>query len=517
MADHFNSLGPQKTNNAVIYTRVSTKEQADNRASLATQREACERYARERDLHVVEYFGGTFESAKTDERKEFQKMIAFLKRRSNVSYIIVYSYDRFSRSGTNGAYISEELKKRGTSILSVTQNVDPDSAGGWLQENLYHLFSKLDNQQRKTKCVAGIVTKLREGYWPMHPPLGFTNLNAGKRADLHQIVVDGKGKILRKAWTWKLRYNMRNVEIVKRLKKAGVSITERKLSDTFRNPFYCGKIVCKHIPGEVVQGKHEAMVTESQWLRVYNLLEGNNHKSKHDPDKVDEMPLKVFMRCHDCGNPYTGYLQKQKNIYYYRCRTKGCCKNRNRKIVHAKFAEVLSLFQLNEELKPLVKDMMVHTYFELHREAIGRADKDRARLAELEAKLEALQRKYAFDQIPEAIYSRFAAELEDEMASVRVHVEENDEMSSNLEDCIDFVLTLSCNLQKMWQFGERAQRLKIQNLVFPEGISYDRENNRVLTTRVNSLFAQIPQLTRVLEKDKGDSNENFQMNPLKSG
>ena len=31
--------------NCVIYTRVSTKEQADNNLSLHTQRKACEQYA----------------------------------------------------------------------------------------------------------------------------------------------------------------------------------------------------------------------------------------------------------------------------------------------------------------------------------------------------------------------------------------------------------------------------------------------------------------------------------------
>lgn len=47
---------------------------------------------------MIEYFGGTCESAKSDERKEFQKMLNYVKRRINIGYIIVYSYDRFSRT-----------------------------------------------------------------------------------------------------------------------------------------------------------------------------------------------------------------------------------------------------------------------------------------------------------------------------------------------------------------------------------------------------------------------------------
>lgn len=105
----------QKTHNkngkAVIYTRVSTKEQAETNKSLETQKKYCEQLAAKNNIDIIAYFGGTYESAKSDERKEFNKMLTFVKRNKEVSYIIVYSYDRFSRTGANGAYISEQLKK----------------------------------------------------------------------------------------------------------------------------------------------------------------------------------------------------------------------------------------------------------------------------------------------------------------------------------------------------------------------------------------------------------------------
>ena len=50
--------------NSVIYTRVSTKEQADNNLSLKTQRKVCEQYAAKQGYNVLSYFGGTYESAK---------------------------------------------------------------------------------------------------------------------------------------------------------------------------------------------------------------------------------------------------------------------------------------------------------------------------------------------------------------------------------------------------------------------------------------------------------------------
>ena len=63
------------TKNCVIYTRVSTKEQADNNMSLETQKKACEQYARKNGYQILGCFGGTYEGAKTDERKHFNTMI----------------------------------------------------------------------------------------------------------------------------------------------------------------------------------------------------------------------------------------------------------------------------------------------------------------------------------------------------------------------------------------------------------------------------------------------------------
>ena len=98
----FKSFAPAKSkaqktgSNAVIYTRVSHSSQEEN-SSLESQKKYCEAFAEKRALNIVGYFGGTYESAKTDDRTEFNKLLSFVKRTNDISYIIVYSYERFSR------------------------------------------------------------------------------------------------------------------------------------------------------------------------------------------------------------------------------------------------------------------------------------------------------------------------------------------------------------------------------------------------------------------------------------
>lgn len=88
------------------------------------------RIRKAKNIEVIEYFGGTYESAKSDERKQFQKMLTFVNRRKDISYIIVYSYDRFSRTGANGAYISDQLKTRYRNVFSNAGSRCHDSS--WL-------------------------------------------------------------------------------------------------------------------------------------------------------------------------------------------------------------------------------------------------------------------------------------------------------------------------------------------------------------------------------------------------
>ena len=63
---------------AVIYIRVSTKEQTEN-LSLPTQLRACEEYCRREGLEILERFKEEGESAKTADRTELQRLLTFCR------------------------------------------------------------------------------------------------------------------------------------------------------------------------------------------------------------------------------------------------------------------------------------------------------------------------------------------------------------------------------------------------------------------------------------------------------
>src|SRR5262245_14981242 len=85
------SIKKVQGNKVVMYTRVSGKGQYDKNDSLETQCKAIEEYAKKNDLEIVARFGQTYESAKTDARKEFQRMLQFIKQsKGKISTILVF-------------------------------------------------------------------------------------------------------------------------------------------------------------------------------------------------------------------------------------------------------------------------------------------------------------------------------------------------------------------------------------------------------------------------------------------
>jgi site-specific DNA recombinase len=509
--------GTNRKGKAVIYTRVSTKEQAENNHSLDTQLKYCKEFALKKGLDVIEKFGGTYESAKSDERKEFGKMLSFVNRKKDVSYIIVYSFDRFSRTGANGAYISEQLKKKGIVTLSATQEVDSSSASGTFQQNLYYIFSQFDNELRKDKCVVGIKERLRSGHPMGHIPFGYTNENPG-RGNTPNIVINKDGRLLKKAFELKASTNLTYGSIISKLSKKGLVTTEKRLSNIFRNPFYCGLIISSHIPGEIVQGKHPKIVSESTFLRINEML-SQPGTGEHLNMNAEELPLKKFVKSADCGTPYTGYHKKKKNLWYYKNNRKGSKENRNAKVMNDMFAKLLGDYELADEKykAPMIEVML--DYFKRTNENLLEESKDQStEITELTKKLDRLEERFVFEEISKVQYDKFKEKLSKEKYDLEEDSYKGEIKLSNLEKAIKNVLNLSMNLSDRWRTGDLETKKKIQRMVFPDGILYDRKKDVYRTLRVNSLFSVIPLLRSSYgTKKKGINSKTLNLSPLVAG
>jgi site-specific DNA recombinase len=495
-----NMIKKVESNLAVMYTRVSSKEQFDKNMSIETQTNTIKEFAQKNNLIIVNSFGGTFESAKTDGRKEFQRMLDFIKSsKGRIGTILVFKLARFSRTGGKAIAIVDELReKHGIHVTSVTELIDTTNPNGVLFQDIQLIFGRWDNEQRKQVAMAGMKAKFEKGIWVVKPPQGYDIVkNNGER----KIILNDDGRKIKKAWDWKLQ-GLKNEEIINKLKSLGVKMYKQQIHKIFTNPFYCGLISHGMLDGKVVEGTHEKMISIEVFMKVNDLLTLNSTRYGV-PHKLEDIniPLKVFVKCSDCNQPFTGYIVKKKNLYYYKCRTNGCKCNKSAKSMHELFCNNLNNYQIKDDLTEAIKMELEYTFYELNKENSEKERELKIRMTELKKNIEKLEEKYFIkEEMSKDTYDRFLVKYRDEFTLIQKELDSCTVSISNLQEMLNEVVVLCRNLSKLWHEGSIGLKEKLQRLLFPSGLVYDKKKGVFRTPEINSVITEISRFKGGLAK-----------------
>lgn len=492
---------------AALWTRVSTAKQENENCSLDNQKKICREFAEAKGITIKREFGGTHESAKT-EGELYNKMISEVAKDKEINIILVYSFDRFSRAGLEAAATKAYLKSKGIYVVSATQLTDPDSAQGELMENLYFIFSQFENQMRRDKAVMGMTECIKRGEWYGKPPLGYDHTKEGKT---HIHKVNDIGRKLRNAWIWKANEGASDIEIVKRLRALGVNTNRKHLNKILQNKFYCGWIVNSLLDYEPIKGTQEILIDEDTWNRANGLS-----RAGYEQQEVTEnFPLKRHVKCAECGGYITGYTVKAKGKDYYKCNTKGCKCNRSSSIMHDLYKELLNTYQIPTEFVPVLSKVL-HKVFDDFNSNKSTMRKDlKKRQSEVKNKIEKVQVRYGLGEISESVYQTTIRTLNKELAEIESGLAEADKNLSNLQKFIDEAIAMSCKLGTLWQNGDFASRQKLQNLVFPNGIYFDKNTDDYRTDTENEVFKMFRLFSSSCGKDiEKATSEITHLSPL---
>lgn len=502
-----------ESNLVVTYSRVSSKEQYDTNMSLETQNKAIEEYARRSGKIIAARFGGTYESAKTDGRKEFNRMLDYIgKNKGKISQVIVYLTDRFSRTGGGAIELANMLRNKfGVTVYAVAQPTDTRDESGIFSQNLQFIFSHYDNQLRRKRAIDTMRNKSEKGHWVTKPPQGYDTktINGNRKLEINET-----GEKLRQAFLWKAD-GMKNEEIIARLKAMGVPMYKQQLTKIFKKPFYCGIINHALLNGRVVEGLHEPLISKEIFLRVNGIHRQSFNYGVPHKKLCDPVPLKVFIKCGDCGQPFTGYIVKAKNLWYYKCRTTGCKCNKNASRLNDLFMELLSRYSVKPELIPVIQHELLCAFHEVNKEKYEQERLLRSRLTEVTKKTEALEEKYYVNgEMPREVFERFHTRLQQEQMNISQQLDNYRGEISNPEKYIQSAMELSSKLALVWTSGDIKVKESLQKLVFPEGIIYDRSLGGFRTEKINSVFAAIAELNSVSdENEKGTKHSCNALSP----
>jgi hypothetical protein len=360
--------------------------------------------------------------------------------------------------------------------------------------------------------MAGTKERLLKGEWCNKPPIGYDIIYInGER----KIMVNDTGKIIKKAFYWKLNEDLSLEDIRLRLEKSNLILRENRLSEILRNPFYCGLMAHKALEGKLLEGNHEKLISKEMFLRVNNLSVTKPSGFKQ-VEENNLIPLKRFIKCNECGEPMRGYIAKQWNIPYYKCNTPGCKCNRNANEVNDIFLKELVKFRINNKYKELIKYQTKATFMQLNagQEETGKSIK--RKIEELKNKIERLEERYVMEELSGDLYTKYVTKLQKERDDLEQKLQDSGIEMSKVDGFIEYIINIADNPYEMWQTSDYTDRQKLQYMVFPQGMLYNRKKDECRSEEANPVFEYMADLSKVLGQYKVNSVKHLQKIPLSS-
>ena len=500
----------KKGGRAVIYSRVSSKEQLEG-FSLEVQKEKCEEYAQRKGYVVVERFGGTYESAKSDkERKEFNRMLKFVKAKHNrIDAVIVYSTSRFSRTGSTT--IIEQLKACNIPVLSASTDYDPRDISGEMMQGMELLNARIDNAVKSKAVKDAGKRALESGRWISKAPRGYDMKTTKKE---QTITINHEGELIREAFLLKANEGLTTEEIRTRFKARGLDLSKQSWSHIFQNIFYAGYFAHPFLLGEVIKGGQPPLVSLEVFCKVNGLnMKAHNRGYEVKTDKP-WAPLLGTIRCKHCGKNLTAALSTKmrkkygRDIGYYTCSRKGCKHNLSAKMVNEKFEEVLDGLSVLPEYLNVFRLGLSKLFPALNKQNAEAAKAIKFHLTEKEKEIEKVEYNLATapnSKVQEICLSQLE-KLEEEKHEIEEELNNTGIGLLNLQNYIEYGLLLKDNLLKMWEIASLTHKRSLQKILFPEGVFFDKENEDIEPVSKNDfLFARCLNSTDYEEKEKGQT------------
>ncbi|WP_193786562.1 zinc ribbon domain-containing protein, partial [Kordia jejudonensis] len=244
------------------------------------------------------------------------------------------------------------------------------------------------------------------------------------------------------------------------------------------------------------------------FLKVNNINAKKNGAGFKHKKNNPHLPLKGFITCDSCGKPITGYTEKVYKINYYRCNAKGCSGYSRADKLNEKFKNLLTTFQIDEKFIAPLKLQMKYTF-----EYYNESNKDvtehlRYNLKAIKEKIEKVEERFVYGEINMELYSKHSEKLKLEEAGVLKEIEKSTIEKSKFNLHVENSIKLLANLPNMWELSDCMVKQKLQNLLFPNGIRYNRQNDSYLSLEVNPVLNIINTLSVSYSVKKSNSNTN---------
>ena len=398
---------------AVIYTRVSSREQEQEGFSLGAQSKLLKEYAERNGFKIVSAFEDV-ETAKAAGRKQFGEMMTFLKRNRSCRVLLVEKTDRLYRN-LRDAVTVEDLDIE-VHLVKEGQIVSKDSKS---QSKLIHgihlVMARNYSENLREEVKKGMREKASQGIFPGHAPFGYRNNKAERTIELDPV----DSLIVTRLFELYATGSHTLTTLAKAIRgETGKALSRGNVHLILKNRFYTGLFEWS---GQTYAGTHPVFLRPGLFDEVQAVLTGHN-RPKYSKR---EIAFRGLMQCAYDGCMVTGEVQKEKYVYYR-------CTGHRGKCDLPRFREEDLALRLGEPLKSLqvpetVVSQIVTTLREDQKHSASKVNAERARL---EARLTAIHNRmdgaYADKldgKIPEDFWERKMNDWRMEEQQVKMAIE----------------------------------------------------------------------------------------------
>ncbi|MBR2674329.1 MAG: recombinase family protein [Mogibacterium sp.] len=401
--------------NAVIYARYSSDKQ--NEMSIEGQIRKCKEYAEEHDMFVVQEYIDRAQTATTDKRPNFLRMIEDSEY-GNFEVILVYQLDRFARNKNDSGYYKKILARNGVKVVSAMEHISNDSSGV-ITEGLLEVVNEYFSQQLSEKVTRGM--NLRAEQFKYNG--GAVNFGYTIDSEGHYIPDKVTAPIVVEIFE-RIADGDTMKSIVEDLNKRGIKTStgshfkKNSLQNMVRNEKYRG--VYKY--GELrYEDAIPRLVSDELFYEVQEML--GTHKHSHRP-AIEEYLLSGKLYCGRCrkemvgtsGTSHTG-----RTYRYYTCLNSP--KKCDKKNVKKEYLEDIVMETCRNELSDEIIDAVLTSVREQNEN-----DKETALASMLATEIKETEKKISriIDQIEDGQGSVMLADRlrqrEDELSNLRLQL-----------------------------------------------------------------------------------------------
>lgn len=467
---------------AILYTRVSTDEQAEN-YSLGLQEERLRQYCQINHIAVIEHFQDDA-SAKSFDRPAFNDLLAFLKKhRREVDVVLFTRWDRFSRNAEAAYRMIRQLRDQGVSVQAIEQPIDLSIPENKLMLAFYLAAPEVENDRRSKNTKEGMRKAKLEGRWVGYAPKGYSYQRL--RGESKSVLVPNEtAKLVLQAFERYAKGVYTQEEVRLYMRKKGMRISNTAFGKMLRNPVYKGQVVVeawKDYEEQVVEGVHKPIVSSELFQKVQKTLAGGDRRRKDKPStRHDELPLRGYLTCRKCSGNLTGSRSKSRSgtyYWYYHCQN-GCDERFSAPTANDDFIALLREVNVPKEVAELYLAVVQDIFAEHGEDREAQIANVDANLLKIEKNLADLDERYFRGEFEKDSFLRLKKRFTERQREFEKRRRELERLDTDFDRYLRYGLSLLTTLPRSYAEAPLEVKQKLIGLIFPEKLVYDEGKYR---------------------------------------